>query len=139
MPSPGLSSVLAGEGWARTSDNAVNSRALYQLSYDTTNGEGGGFCWNYGAKANGWERWLFATIWHHTLVIASNPNCPAFAMVGRLLRGSDPPGSLPQGDAGAAPSTRVGEGSAALAGRAGPSFRSGLWHHFAVRENIAVS
>ena len=43
MPSPGLSSVLAGEGWARTSDNAVNSRALYQLSYDTTNGEGGGY------------------------------------------------------------------------------------------------
>ena len=31
----GVHEILNGlEGWARTSDNAVNSRALYQLSYD---------------------------------------------------------------------------------------------------------
>jgi hypothetical protein len=29
----GYAGFLGWEGWARTSDNAVNSRALYQLSY----------------------------------------------------------------------------------------------------------
>ena len=33
----GVHDILNGlEGWARTSDNSANSRALYQLSYDPT-------------------------------------------------------------------------------------------------------